>query len=240
MPGTPWHQLSMPAKATVMTGMVVGLIGSILLAIVAVAQGPDSDDSTDMNVDAFIIKGLRDFTLSSSGSFIFHTSENVTNCQAHVNSLNITHVETGSRESLRNSHCPNETFSDFYALYMETYPIGDLRPDYDWGTYTVASDYATWVEDLAIYYEAREAQQATKELSPALRVVAIVGVVMVLLGTLLCAVAGCFPRNSGVSQFGIHDPVAAGASPPAYTGGVQVPVVVMAQVVGQGEESQNA
>ncbi|CAE7266445.1 unnamed protein product [Symbiodinium sp. CCMP2592] len=244
MAGIPWSRLNGPAKATIVAALVISLIGSILLAIVLVAQNRDSADSTDTNVDAFIVNGLRDFTLSSSsGSFWnmrFYTSENVTSCQAHVDSLNITHVETGSRESLRNSWCPNETLSDWFALYMETYIIGDFRPDEDWGTYTVTSGYPTWVEDLAIVYEA---QKSANELSPAFRVVGIVGVVMILLGTALCLVVGSCRGLSvrrDISQFGPDHPVAAGASPPAYTGGVQVPVVVMAQVVGQGEESQKA
>eukprot|EP00439_Symbiodinium_sp_Y106_P077534 s533_g16.t1 len=245
MPGMPWSRLNGPARATVVAALVISLIGSILLAIVIVAQSGDSADSTEKNVDAFIVDGLRDFTLSSSsGSFWsmrFYTSENVTNCQAHLDSLTITHVETGSSESLRNSQCPNETFSDWYALYVETYIIGDFRPEEDWGTYTVTSGYPTWVEDRAIFYEA---QTSANELSPAFRVVSIVGVVMILLGTVLCLVVGscrslCVRRD--VSQFGTDDLVAAGASPPACTGGVQVPVVVvMAQVVGQGEESQQA
>ncbi|CAE7507675.1 unnamed protein product [Symbiodinium sp. CCMP2456] len=86
-------------------------------------------------------------------------------------------------------------------------------------------------------------ESSTNELSPALRAVGIVGVVMILLGTILCAVMSCIAPcclRREVSQSGMDYPVAAGASPPAYTGRVQVPVVVMAQVVGQGEESQNA
>ena len=132
----PWSRLNGPARATVVAALVISLIGSILLAIVIVAQSGDSADSTEKNVDAFIVDGLRDFTLSSSsGSFWsmrFYTSENVTNCQAHLDSLTITHVETGSSESLRNSQCPNETFSDsryrFGIVFSFPYCLVNIEP----------------------------------------------------------------------------------------------------------------
>ena len=260
MPGI-WRQMNLSAKVTLVIGAVVIFIGTSIVVIGQIATG-NWGGFSDVFTNGIMVDGLESFTLSPnvvnhSGTIDgmrtfwnmkFLTSDGTARtCTAHLDSLNITHLETGSRDFLT-STCSelggptSITYSGAYTLYQ----LGDFRPYHDWGTYSVTSDYPTWVYDDTYMSEA------------AVGVVLVGGIVgsiafcLCCIGCVLCCVSWCC---CCLSFQGAQPAVVNGALPPMVAAevapqgpphlpyqshqGPEPVVVVMAQVVGQEEGHRN-
>ncbi|CAE7338360.1 Dhcr24 [Symbiodinium sp. CCMP2592] len=256
MPGI-WRQMNLSAKVTLVIGAAALFLGTSVLVIGQMVIG-NSAGSNDVLTNGIMVDGLRSFTLSPNvvnlsdtrtfWNMKFLMSDGTygaaSNCRAHLDSLNITHLETGSRDFLT-STCSGVagfrptliTYSGAYALYQ----LGDFRPYHDWGTYSVTSDFDTWVYD--------DTYMSDAEVGVVLvgGIVGSIGTCLCCIGCVLCCVSWCCCCLSAQSAQpavvnGALPPMVAAEvapqAPPSYQGREPV-VVVMAQVVGQEGGNRN-
>ena len=213
---------NLTAKITTGAGAVSFVIG-IIVAVIAATSTSTTVTDDGLPPDVVIIDGLKTFTLSRNDGILqeiqFLTTQG-TSCQDHLSSLTILHIETWTYESL--SYTCGSTTKTHDGLTLR--PLGEFWPLQDWGTYSVTSDYLTWVSAI---------DQVVSTGSDAPLSTAMLGVAIGLfvVGSIFFGVAGwCSCR-------------AAAAAPPIVVFGTpqspQAPVVVMAKVVGQGTNETN-
>ena len=235
--------MNLPAKVTCVAGTVIMSIGILMIAIHAGSQNNSEPTPLVSSTEVFIVEGRTNFSVSWSGTGlnIWSLWSNETNrCGAYLDSLNITRLETGSRDFLTWT-CKGRLIIHDGQL-LERY--GQTTYE-DWGTYNVTSDFPTWV---SVTTWPTGIDMGDDETGGGLT---IVGFLVFLAGVIFLGVSyGCCcvsKYQGGAPPLGPSSPptytAGALASPPSYQGSPTVQaqeVVVIAQVVGYGEGNQSA
>mmetsp|Transcript_51250 Transcript_51250/g.122837 ORF Transcript_51250/g.122837 Transcript_51250/m.122837 type:complete len:236 (-) Transcript_51250:74-781(-) len=221
---------NLPAKILTAIGGVIAAIG-VIIYIVGVTQVASIAD------DRMLVDGQRNFEFELGGGAVFDSvlflHDEGVDCDVHLDSLSIVHVDTNTVEAL-----------SFTCFWGGTEPIGHngqtlyelgqfFAPEGGYGAFAVTSSYPTWVVDASVTHA-----QINTVIGGTL--MGLVGSVVVLVGLILWCVACCCCCMAGQQAVAAQAPPTYGQAPPTYgqapptyQGGAQgAPVVVVGQPMG--------
>ncbi|CAE7313305.1 Dhcr24 [Symbiodinium natans] len=215
---------NLAAKVNTGIGCVVVAIGLIIYIIGLVTAQSIVDDR-------ILVDGQRNFQLSADSWSLTFMTQTGTNCQDHVDSLDIVHSDTNEVETLSFT-CWMSSGTAMVHGGVNLKTIGEFYPEKEYGTYQVSSGYNTWVLDNMV-----TSDQFGAFMGGAL--MGMIGFVTMLVGSIFWCVACCCCCQAGQQAAAAAATAPVGGPSPTYYGqqpyGQQPPPTYQGGVSNQGQ-----